>query len=213
MKKKYLIIACSVPLILFTFFQGLSAHVNASPNFLELAKKSVVRISILGSSTCSATIINDKQALTAAHCIPSNEEFFMYLISTQKPPMYLVASKLETFPLISNERLDAAIIQGNFASLHKADVDLYSAEIFKVDKAVLCGYPLFSNTLRCDVANRVGNSFFTAKFDIPGLPGQSGGAVFSMDGRLIGIIQSVDDNGHTRAGSTTGVLSLAPLPQ
>lgn len=178
----------------------------------ELAKKTVVRISILGSGTCSATVVSDKYAFTAAHCLPAPPAFFSYLLGAGQHPMYLVEKRIAIVPAAQENRMDAGVLFGNFVTLPQASlVDHTKAKVFEVEKAVLCGYPLYSSVLRCNVARRIGSSQFAAVFDTTALPGMSGGAVFSLDGELIGIIHSVNDEGQTRVSSTTGVLSLTSL--
>lgn len=183
-------------------------------NQVRNAKSAVVRLSLMGSNSCSATIISDRYAITAAHCIPPLAEMYGYLLSVGKPPIFVVGTKIAAAPVVNNERLDVALIEGDFASLNRGvEVDRFKGEVYEVKEALLCGYALFTDVLRCTKAKRIGNSFFSAKFDTVGIPGQSGGAVLSLDGKLIGVIQGVDEDGLTHVGSTTGVLSLAPLAQ
>ena len=216
MKKKLIEIGMALTGLLFAavVFLSLMEEGKAKAKQMDSAKSSVVRISMMGSNSCSATIISDKYAITAAHCIPPLAEMFSYMLSVGKPPMFLVGSNIAVSPVMTNERLDVAVVEGNFAALnHSIRVDRFKGEVYEVREAVLCGYALFTDTLRCTKAKHVGNSFFSAKFDTVGIPGQSGGAVFTLDGRLIGVIQGGDEDGHTHVGSTTGVLSLVPLAQ
>jgi V8-like Glu-specific endopeptidase len=176
---------------------------------IEAAKRAVVRVSILGGGTCTATVVSPTHAITAAHCIPSMESFMSYLLQG-KPPIFFVGSMALVYPQSVFGKVDAATLKGNFSGLAKAtNVDNTLGRVFHVEKAVLCGYPLYSSTLRCEVARRVSNIGFYAKFDTVSIPGQSGGAVFALDGQLIGTISAVDQYGHTIVSSTTGVLSLS----
>lgn len=181
-----------------------------SPEFLAMAKQSVVRVSILGTGTCSATVVSKSEAVTAGHCIPSTQNLFAFMLQGGAGlPMFVVGKGISVTPRGLSPQVDAAVIVGDFSQVPAAlDVDHNTGEIFRVEEAVLCGYPFFNDELRCTRAKRVGNKGFAAAFDAVAIPGQSGGAVFSLEGKLIGIVFGVDKDGLTYAASTTGVLSL-----
>ena len=100
---------------------------------------------------------------------------------------------------------DSAILRGNYPFASELKVDLTEARVFKVDEAILCGFPGESLELYCVTAKRVSNRAFNALFDATVLPGMSGGGVFDSDGTLIGRVLAMTQDGQAVVGSTTGV--------
>lgn len=177
---------------------------------LELAMKNVRRYDIYGGGSCSMTIVSPTQAFTAAHCMPAPEAL---IISPTEminvfPPMWTAdAGKISLKPLFVSHDVDGAVIGGKFTEDSYPEVDTNGGEVYAVEEAWLCGYPMFSNELRCTKAKRVENSRFAAHFQASVIPGQSGGAVFSLEGKLIGIIQYMTQEGLAGVGSVSGLQS------
>ena len=164
---------------------------------------SQVKFYIGDQGSCSLTVISTNRAITAAHCLP--------IVPTPLGIMELPdvmhledgrVLKIETIDI----RLDRAMVSGDFSGFIPAEVDFDSAEMFKVEAAIVCGYPGRSKELRCTLAKRVRNEAFEACFDVTLLPGQSGGGVFSLDGKLIGINQRVTEDGISCVNTPTGMV-------
>jgi hypothetical protein len=189
----------------------LPAEGDKAKKALDLAISQVVRMeSPMGS--CSGTIINETVLITAAHCVPPTQiETPFGFVNVSLPPMQLVRDGTVLAPgFVVPGYVDGATMHGDFSGFSTLPVDDVNGDVFVVDRAVICGYPLFSNKLRCTEARHVGNTVFHSLFDSPGIPGMSGGAVFSLDGKLIGIISAGTEAGYTEVVSTAGMLSLEP---
>lgn len=156
-----------------------------------------------GQRMCSATVIDESHAITAAHCLPLIRTPFGIMLMEQAVMTLEDGSVLEVDSF--DVRLDRAILRGHFSDYEAAPVDFARGEVFKADQVWLCGYPGQSKELRCDFVKRVRNEGFQACFDVTLLPGQSGGGVFSPDGVLIGINQRVTEDGLSCVNSPTGM--------
>lgn len=177
---------------------------------LEQAKLNVRRYNINGNSSCSGTIVSKNLFITAAHCIPSSEDLEVAPgvdIISLPPTLELAVGNTRMLPDFVMHYTDGAVLTGDFNEAFYPEVDNTAGLVYEVDEAILCGYPMFSSELRCTKAKRVSNSRFAALYQASVIPGQSGGAVFSLDGKLIGIIQYMTDEGLAGVGSVTGLLS------
>lgn len=175
-------------------------------------KKNSVRLKLPNGGSCSATVVSNAIAVTAAHCLPEKEEpvsIADILNNVADVPQYMLLGRNNQVAVISHAygQLDTAVIKGNFTGYGNITVDILNGDLYTVKEAILCGYPAFNEELRCVRARRVSNSHFDALFDTVGIPGQSGGGVFDMEGRLIGVLRGVTEEGYTAVGPTTGTMS------
>lgn len=204
----------SLGILIFSLFLALLVgYISAAEifenNLLERAQYNVVKLAVFnGQGNCTGVVVDEGRLLTAEHCIMP-EPFRSACIL---PVCYLAMIKaglgarvplrlIQTIPT-----MDLAVLGGDFRGYHPISIDYVKGEIFNTEEAILCGYPLGSSHLRCEQSKGLGKSFFSREFEGTVLPGQSGGAVFTHAGRLIGIIHSVGSEGQTNAASTTGVL-------
>lgn len=157
-----------------------------------------------GQKWCSMTVINETQAITAAHCLPIIVTPFG-IVEVSGYTLHMDDGRvleIESYDL----RLDRAVLKGDFKGAKTIRVDLTMGSVFKVYHAFLCGYPGKSTVLRCEFVTRARNEGFQACFNNTLLPGQSGGGVFSLDGTLIGVVQRVTEDGLSCVNSTTGMM-------
>lgn len=188
-------------------FERPEEDYEVPPAIMELAKANVVQITIMGEGSCSGTVVDKRLLVTAAHCVPDVDPNAVAVDQKGNLIYPLILTVLGT-PLIPLKlfRIDAAVLGAPLDSFSEIRVDNSDGDVFRVKEAVLCGYPLDSSKIRCAKAKHKTNSVFASLFDHVPIPGQSGGAVFSMDGKLIGIIHSATPDGATAVASTAGIL-------
>lgn len=185
----------------------------SEPTELEQAMQNVVRIKD-PTGHCSGTIVGPHTLITAAHCVPRPSQkdmlMAMFLGIAPEEPQVAVEKTGEVVVLeyTAPATIDAAVFVGNLERPTYPVVDVLEGEVYTADQAMLCGYPLRSSVLRCTPAKRLQNAGFKALFEATILHGESGGAVFNMHGKLIGIIQGMTPEGYAYVGSTAGVIPL-----
>lgn len=205
-------------LFLFTLIccTALFSCAQQDPPALAAAKKNVRRFWIAGrQGSCTLTIVSPKRALTAAHCIPDPTviQISENITITFAAPLETAGDAIQLTAVFVSHYTDTAVLEGNFSASYYPPVDDNEGLVYSVDEAVLCGYPMFNKVMRCTRVKRVKNAGFSALFETTVIPGQSGGAVFSLDGKLIGIIQYMTSDGLAGVGSVTGVQSGADVAQ
>lgn len=146
---------------------------------------------------CSAVVISDTTALTAAHCI--FDEWTLSPVTVQ----YIVWDLLYTKEIknvipVSFDRLrDVAVLNGNFREFSKIKPDFSGMlqQDLKNTQIKICGFP-GGGELFCNSITYVSNWFFQMKFTGGQLyRGMSGGPVMVQDNNgewwLIGVASAV----------------------
>ncbi len=155
----------------------------------------IIRITNFKSS-CSAVVIDDNYALTAAHCVTGTMGGMLkddYAVIDEN---YRYTGVYSNAMAIDNST-DLAILVGDFRQFSRFKVDFEGKSIKKIKDmtTVACGYPL-TGSLFCSETKLTGNFLFrlTAKEGI-GLPGSSGGPVFNDNLEVIGVMSAVTPMG------------------
>lgn len=140
-------------------------------------------------SMCSAVVISDNYALSAAHC--SDTGFFGGL----KDTTFKVVTKQGWFTgidakfiALDNNR-DVALIKGDF---RKFNIKIPNFNYEAAGYLQACGFPA-NGAYHCEEIYITGNKYFQYKArGRPLYPGMSGGAVFDYKGYVVGINSAVD---------------------
>lgn len=133
---------------------------------------------------CSAFVISNMYAITAAHCVVEGmlDSPRTTIMVKDSNGRVITTAKTAAF----NQRLDTAIVMGDFARFKKLNVLTdYSAlrkieQFGKVNKS--CGYPMNSSNLFCtnvEIDNY--DNFHLASTAAGLLPGMSGGPLIDID--------------------------------
>jgi V8-like Glu-specific endopeptidase len=171
------------------FYSEEAALMNISRQY-----KPVVRI-IMETGFCSAVVISDSYALSAAHCATN----MFGLISKEK---FLVQDESQTYGVVGEwaaiEKFrDIALIKGDFSKFERMRVDFSGKQQSKIfNKLVVsCGYPA-GGLPYCSVNWLSGNTNFQIQARGGQLQkGQSGGPVIDENGWVIGVNSAVSDVG------------------
>lgn len=138
-------------------------------------------------SQCSAVIVSDKLAITAAHCGEIGDLF----IITDKNGNH----KTESIIISRNERMDLAAIVGDFREYNKVYMAVNTEEVLNIinnGDLVGCGYPM-GGKLYCTellYPQRLNLGFLAKGYYVPGMSG--GPVIDQKTGALVGINVSVD---------------------
>lgn len=169
-------------------------------NSNERPLKPLFQFSNKGKGSCTATVVYENYALTAAHCV--------------KPKIvYEVWGTKETVRAVYiNLQLDRAILKGEFKDRQAILVDHRADLLHSTPAVVYCGYAGGSHTEVCKQGMRYGLDVFQVMFSNTVMPGMSGGPVVDMvSGQLVGIITSAQKNGAMTCTSTVGMFDQAGI--
>lgn len=138
------------------------------------------------NGACSATVIDNNYALTAAHCLYT-------------PRLYLSKGEISVFSdtgedtnikakaAAINIEDDYALITGDFSTFQKLPVNLTDFSLFNQKVVISCGYPMDQKSLVCtNIHNVVPYGFKYAGYGQL-VKGMSGGPVISVQ-LLMGIV-------------------------
>ncbi len=157
---------------------------------------------------CSATVISDKFAITAAHCLIGNnlskkmrkDKFFGVAANKNKLRVNVLAAAV-------NKRADYALVTGDFTKFKKIDIALTPIEAVQYSQFLSsCGFPWGASPI-CYPVNpnlKIYFEFWAAPGGVM-YPGCSGGPVIDqLNGKIIAI-NSVVGNGYTVFAGVTGL--------
>lgn len=152
-----------------------------------------------GRFHCSATVIDDKYILTAAHCVkgrhgyPTKELIHIYSINQEDTKTIAEAVAID------NVR-DVALLRGNFAAFKHANLAYDSLPIGPL--VVACGFPGGQRHTYCSQVSITGPAVFQLAAMGTLYPGMSGGPVVDIaSGNVIGV----------NSASGYGSVFLAPI--
>jgi hypothetical protein len=153
---------------------------------------------------CSAFVIDDNYALTAAHCIV--DEF--NTLKKDIPINVYDLNNIKTivaYPASVNKRRDLGLVIGDFRGFNSAVLDESKIE-FKEDYVVTsCGFPFGQQDLYCPEITIKGNTFFGLRGKGIIFPGMSGGPVL-YNGKVVAVNSAVAED-HVILMPLIGALS------
>lgn len=149
---------------------------------------------------CTAFVVSDNYALTAAHCVSMN------ILGLEIPmdPLILVDSsgkgRLVSVVMPRHGRIDLAAVQGDFSMFKHFKIDDQELGISPSDNLETCGFPWGNPTYKCfPISAHAGASnldgLFLYKLSGFMAPHMSGGPVINTStGKVVGINVAVDYN-------------------
>lgn len=189
----------------------------STPNDSEVFSGIVRLLTTEGRFNCSAGVVSDEYAVTAAHCVCDNRG--------NLNPTYKIQdeAKSVTIPVKIvglNHRLDYALIHGNFKSFKKFKLDQQKVIIENSNPlaALLgvggpsrslksCGYPMGSTKIYCSDFMPMDNYNFAVVGKGTLYPGMSGGPVFDTETNEILAVNSAVVGNMSLVGPLIGIIS------
>lgn len=151
-----------------------------------------------GEFFCSAFVIDDNYAATAAHCL---ERDFNSIFHSFLPEDIIVSdylgndTKIRARAAAINTRMDYGLVKGNFKNFNHLDLDLRLEGVYKQPMLVSCGYPLNQKGLYCVPVYPVRNSYFHIAARGMIYPGMSGGPVIDpKTNKVIAVNSAVSED-------------------
>lgn len=161
---------------------------------------------------CTAFVISNKLALTAGHCLITDEEF----LSTEDieiRDMQLQKTKIKAKPGAVNLRADLGVIVGDFSGFNKFPLALNPGGVLSaIGPIMTCGFAWGSYPLLCTSYKIINNAAFEERGVGRLYPGMSGGPVLDLGaGNVIGINTRVENNGGVVFSPTVGLIGALEL--
>lgn len=174
---------------------NLPAYGTFSPK-TEWVHHGLIKLSRDGGAFCSAFVIDDKYAMTAAHCLDAG----LGLGLNRKPLNILLENGTDSgvvaTPVGMNNRVDVGLIMGDFSKFIPYRVDFYGfSPTNKFGDYRTCGYPYLQNKVTCTVFKPQGNSGFSLVGSGFLIPGMSGGPVIDIANGYVMGVNSAMGNG------------------
>lgn len=175
-------------------------------SYNEKTYNHTIRI-ISNDSACSAVVIDDHYALTAAHCVTkffsrldTDKEFYVF---DENGRATLISAK----PVALHLSRDIALLMGNFIDFSYARVDYMGLDPLEVDNELTsCGFPSAQELVYCVKWRLKGSyDFRHLAQGVVIQKGCSGGPVFNRFGNVIGVNSAVFGEDFL-IGPTVGVL-------
>jgi len=155
---------------------------------------------------CSAFIVDDNYAITAAHCLNSSGSLPTYDIKLflNNTNTY-VAAKAAGY----DTNTDMGLLTGDFHELSKTKVNLTSDGFAGNGPYIACGYPRGQKVLACTQLVVDGTSLDYIMAQSHFHHGMSGGAVIDTSNHTaVGIISAMDDAGEAYVVPLIGFLGV-----
>lgn len=150
-------------------------------------KKAIVRLhdTETGRFFCSATIISDHLALTAAHCVVRQSPFGIYVLQKVDIRTADLPDQPGTPGLFvkGNPNTDYVLLSGDFTTYSKMKIISDTADIIKAvqnDHLIVCGFPA-GGKLLCVPFYNANFENFKLRGDSFLYPGMSGGPCIDTD--------------------------------
>jgi len=159
---------------------------------------------------CSAFVISDDYALTAAHCIDKDGT-----LSTEE--IFIESSTMEdtgttAIPAAMNLRGDIGAIVGDFKNFKKLRVEVPPLGFLgKKGPFVACGYP-YGDQLLCVNFIPSGTEYFSVIGGGFLFPGMSGGPVIDASSGTVAGVNCYVSTGFVGIGNLTGVFASLDIP-
>lgn len=155
---------------------------------------------------CSATVVDNNYAITAAHCLTDNGRMTKENIHVYSDTGNLVLQDAHAAGI--EQRVDYGLVKGDFSQfiLMAASFDTSVGELMNLGPLISCGFPHGQLRLFCNLFQNIApyNLAYTGFSEM--FPGMSGGPVVvnSPNGPiLIGINQAVEGDITTRQPSNS----------
>ncbi len=161
---------------------------------------------------CTAFVISDKLALTAGHCIVTDEEF-LSKDEIEIRDIKLQTTKIKATPGAVNTRADLGIIVGDFSGFNKFSLALNPGGVLSaIGPIMTCGFAWGSFPVLCVPFKVVNNAGFEERGIGRLYPGMSGGPVIDLGAdNIIGINTGVEQNGGVVFSPTVGLIGALEL--
>jgi hypothetical protein len=178
----------------------------------SLQHLSIIRIvSQNNGGKCTAFVINDKQAITAAHCVEDEpESLFDFWSPEDKFDVYnskgvktTIVAKVEK----KFDDVDIAILKGDFKDFKKLPVEK-GFHLFLKEPILACGYAGGFKELECTTGYYAGAVYFDGLMTNYLAKGMSGGPVINQYGRVIGVNNSKREDGFSAFAVLFGNISV-----
>lgn len=194
------------------FAKSVEKHEDL-PKFGKIANQpvgydAIIKLSKEGIPFCSAFVIDQNYALTAAHCITENGEPIsddINILDKKNKDTGIVAAAVGV-----NNRVDVGLVKGDFSKFSRLVVEFYKFEAYghfhNPEAHIACGYPYLQKYLTCVTFYAQTNRGFNIAGQSFAIPGMSGGPVIdTTTSKVIGINSAMSD-GYFLAAPTLGIL-------
>lgn len=144
---------------------------------------------------CSAVVVDDNYAFTAAHCLTDDNDRLTKDIINIRNDKGLPTGVSAVAAGLSN-RIDFAILKGDFRKFKHARFNTYKNDFMEslMSNYVACGFPMGQNKISCTKFYFRGMTYFHAYGTGHLLPGMSGGPVYNLEtGELVGVNSAVGE--------------------
>lgn len=158
-------------------------------------------------SSCTAFVVDDTYALTAAHCLNSDGVLPAYKLRV------FLSGNIKEYKTVDavayDDSTDIGVIQGDFKELSKAKLNL-TDELDLRSVHVVCGYPHRNASYVCNFFRPSGRYYDSVVGEGQIFHGMSGGPVLNQTGDVVGVITAMDGNGNSYVYPLQGFIGIFP---
>lgn len=169
----------------------------------------MIKLTYEGSFFCSAFVVSDNYAVTAAHCVVDSQGSMRNDLIDVYDSLN-VDTKIAASTVALQHSMDRAIIMGDFRKFEKVKMADTTENFYPSvsQNLVVCGYP-GGQRLLCVPFRPQAMSFFSILGWGPAYPGMSGGIVMDMDTQTaVGVISARTRDGLTVINPVTAIGGL-----